>query len=265
MKKLIIVLVLIGGGVGAGYAAGFFKQRALHHEALAVAEAATVQKVTEHKAAVEGKQKELDAAVKKEVDLKSQVTQLKSDIEEISGREPEVVEVEKWETEFIEVPVEVLVDRFVDRIVEADCLDCVMSFIDDLPPFVFKVSGVQAKLKTELGNHFVVGSVSLQDASVLGQGAKIVGTASFKKSLTEILQLNEKKKKRTLRQRIAATKVSEQFDWSLKYAFQITRRLSVIAGVLSGPQECLTATFDDYSDSLCRGGTIYEYGMSLSF
>lgn len=266
MKKLFLVLLLIGGSIGAGYAAGYFKDRAIRNEALKNAEAAAAE-IKDYKAAEEGTARDIKARIANEADLQVLIADLKDTIKEISGRDPEVVEIVEWRTEIIKVPVEKLITKEVIKEVPADCIQCVIDFVGDLPPFKFQVAGVTAKLKTELGNHFVVGTVQLKDARVLGQTAEILGTASFKKSLTDILDLKTKETKRTLRQRIAMTKVSDQFDWSLKYAFQISRRIALVGGVLSGDQKCLTAfSYDqDSSESLCRGGTIYEYGLSYSF
>lgn len=266
MKKVLLVLLLLGGSIGIGYAAGYFKDRAIRNEALKNAEAAALE-VKDYKAAAEVSARDIEARINNESDLQVLIDDLKDTIESISGEKPSVIEIVGWETDIIVIPVDNFFEVEVEKLVPANCVDCVTDFIEDLPPFKFKVAGVTAKLETILGNHFVVGTVTLKDARVLGQEAKIMGTASFKKSLTDILQLETEETKRTLRQRITMTKVSEQFDWSLKYAFQFSRHFSLVAGALDGDQKCLTAySYDqDESSSLCRGGTIYEYGLSYSF
>lgn len=267
MKKAIIILILLGGAIGAGFAMGFFKDRALHDEALKKAEASAIEAATDHKTAQEATEKQLKKEVAKHEDLQKQVDKAIKEIKKISGRPPKIEQVIKWKSKPIVVPVEKLIP--VPFAVPADCTECVDDYLESLPPFEFYTSGVEVTLETELGNTFLVGTVELIRSSP--EPRVSLGTADFEENLTDILVIEEPELKKPLKWTISAGLFS---DDSYEYAtlvhrrFGVRGRFGVWGGSLFGGRSCSsTLSYDqDRVIILCDSvDPAAVAGLSLSF
>ena len=186
MKKIIAIVIALVLSVGVGIAAGIAWKQGKYLDAIKAEEAARSE-VAGLSVAIEVKQREIERRVTEIVTLTEQIEAVR----EVAG-DARTVEVIKWRSKEIVVPGEKVYvpgeTVYLPGDTEYVVGDCP---VRPLPPVAFDVRGGEARLESEAGNYWAVGSVELWRLSPPPE--EMLGTAGWRSDLTELTRPEQTK------------------------------------------------------------------------
>lgn len=188
IKTDLLVLAAILAALLFGYVYGRGSGRAGRDAALREKEAAEAR-ARGLQAAVQSSRDALRDSVGRSLELAGEVKLLEAELAAVGAREPEVIETTRWRAR----PIPVKGDRIlVDVPVPADCESC----WSGLPDFELEPRGAEARLRTEKGNVFAVGTVELWRTAPPPEA--LLGVTGWRQDVTEVLRIREPEPPRRL-------------------------------------------------------------------